>query len=176
MGRKIDITVSEHDKALARKNNLTTIGEFWVDLLQCHHQLRVLRLHPHLSPQFPSQEVSLRNEPSYMCLTQSIKAKKRRSTSILYLLVPESLFEKKQSMSYNEDVNVKRCACSDPSCNQWSDLYPHVQVTRRNMWAKKVKSNLVQLISEVGGIEVRCPFKVFSEVHFFSFAFRGLLI
>ncbi|KAF3513654.1 hypothetical protein F2Q69_00004927 [Brassica cretica] len=62
MGRKIDITVSEHDKALARKNNLTTIGEFWVDLLQCHHQLRVLRLHPHLSPQFPSQEVSLRNE------------------------------------------------------------------------------------------------------------------
>uniref|UniRef100_A0A0D3CX24 Uncharacterized protein n=1 Tax=Brassica oleracea var. oleracea TaxID=109376 RepID=A0A0D3CX24_BRAOL len=44
----------------------------------------------------------------------------------------------KQSMSYNEDVNVKHCACSDPSCNQWSDLYPHAQVTRRNMWAKKL--------------------------------------
>nr|VDD00686.1 unnamed protein product [Brassica rapa] len=36
--------------------------EFWVDLLQCHHQLRVLRLHPHLSPQFPSQEVSFRKK------------------------------------------------------------------------------------------------------------------
>ncbi|CAN6936992.1 unnamed protein product [Brassica oleracea var. botrytis] len=45
----------------------------------------------------------------------------------------------KQSMSYNEDVNVKRCACSDPSCNQQSYLYPHAQVTRKNMWAKKVK-------------------------------------
>ncbi|CAF2061459.1 hypothetical protein HID58_072189 [Brassica napus] len=78
-------------------------------------------------------------KPSYMNLTQSIKAKKRRSTSILHLIVPKSLFEKKQSMSYNEDVNVKCCACSDPSCTQWSDLYPHAQVTRRNMWAKKLK-------------------------------------
>ncbi|WZZ05925.1 hypothetical protein YC2023_091846 [Brassica napus] len=42
-------------------------------------------------------------------------------------------------MPYNEDVNVKGCACSDPSCNKWSDLYPHAQVTRRNMWAKKLK-------------------------------------
>ena len=74
-----------------------------------------------------------------MNITQSIKGKKRRSTSILHLLVPKSLFEKKQSMSYNEDVNVKCCACSDPSCTQWSDLYPHAQVTRRNMWAKKLK-------------------------------------
>ena len=74
-----------------------------------------------------------------MSLTQSIKAKKRRSTNILHLLVPKSLFEKKQSMPYNEDVNVKGCACSDPSCNKWSDLYPHAQVTRRNMWAKKLK-------------------------------------
>ncbi|WZZ67550.1 hypothetical protein YC2023_078920 [Brassica napus] len=24
--------------------------KFWVELLQCHHQLRVQRLHPHLSP------------------------------------------------------------------------------------------------------------------------------
>ncbi|CAN7053028.1 unnamed protein product [Brassica rapa subsp. trilocularis] len=70
MGGKIDSTISEHDKALARKNNLTT---------------------------------------------------------------------RKQSMPYNEDVNVKGCACSDPSCNKWSDLYPHAQVTRRNMWAKKLK-------------------------------------
>ena len=47
---KIDSTVSEHDNALVRKNNLTTrvFGRF----LQCHHQVRVLRLHPHLSPQF----------------------------------------------------------------------------------------------------------------------------
>ena len=74
-----------------------------------------------------------------MNLTQSIKAKKRRSTSILHLLVQKSLFEKKQFMSYNEDVNVKCCACSDPSCNQWSDLYPHAKVTRRNMWEKKLK-------------------------------------
>ncbi|CAN6936985.1 unnamed protein product [Brassica oleracea var. botrytis] len=74
-----------------------------------------------------------------MNLTQSIKGKKRRSTSILHLLVPKSLFEKKQSMSYNEDVNVKCCACLDPSCTQWSDLYPRAQVTRRNMWAKKLK-------------------------------------
>ncbi|CAG7903579.1 unnamed protein product [Brassica rapa] len=66
-------------------------------------------------------------------------SKKRRSTNILHLLVPKSLFEKKQSMPYNEDVNVKGCACSDPSCNKWSDLYPHAQVTRRNLWAKKLK-------------------------------------
>ncbi|KAG5380197.1 hypothetical protein IGI04_028039 [Brassica rapa subsp. trilocularis] len=46
---------------------------------------------------------------------------------ILHLLVPKSLFEKKQFMPYNEDVNVKRCECSDPSCNKWSDLYPHAQ-------------------------------------------------
>ncbi|CAN6972682.1 unnamed protein product [Brassica rapa subsp. trilocularis] len=45
----------------------------------------------------------------------------------------------KQIMSYNEDVNVKCSACSDPSTNQWSDLYPHAQVTRRNMWAEKLK-------------------------------------
>ncbi|CAF2061479.1 unnamed protein product [Brassica napus] len=45
----------------------------------------------------------------------------------------------KQSMSYNEDVNVKCCACSDPSCTQWNDLYLHAQVTRRNMCAKKLK-------------------------------------
>ncbi|CAN6936988.1 unnamed protein product [Brassica oleracea var. botrytis] len=63
----------------------------------------------------------------------------KRSTSILHLLVPKSLFEKKQSMSYNKDVNVKCCTCSDPSCIQWSDIYPHAQVTRRNMWAKKLK-------------------------------------
>ncbi|CAN7092239.1 unnamed protein product [Brassica rapa subsp. narinosa] len=74
-----------------------------------------------------------------MNLTQSIKVNKRRSTSILHLLVQKSLFEKKQFMSYNEDVNVKCCACSDPSCNQWRDLYPHAKVTRRNMWAKKLK-------------------------------------
>ncbi|KAJ4884420.1 hypothetical protein Rs2_34513 [Raphanus sativus] len=43
--RKTDSSVSEHDKALVRKNN-----KFWVDLHQCHHQLRVLRLHQHLSP------------------------------------------------------------------------------------------------------------------------------
>ncbi|CAN6804483.1 unnamed protein product [Brassica oleracea] len=41
--------------------------------------------------------------------------------------------DKALSMSYNEDVNVKCCACSDPSCTQWSDLYPHAQLTRRNM-------------------------------------------
>ncbi|CAN6936993.1 unnamed protein product [Brassica oleracea var. botrytis] len=142
--KKIDSTVSEHDKALVMKNNLTS---------------RVLGRPPPMSSSatssetsstsqssVSSQEVSLRKEgrgyyrnPSYMNLTQSINGKKRRSTSILHLLVPKSLFEKKHSMSYNEDVNVKCCACSDPSCTQWSDLYPHAQVTRRNMWAKKLK-------------------------------------
>ncbi|WZZ67549.1 hypothetical protein YC2023_078919 [Brassica napus] len=45
---KIESTVSEHDNALVRKNNLTTrvLGRF----LQCHYQVRVMRLHPHLSP------------------------------------------------------------------------------------------------------------------------------
>ncbi|CAG7862669.1 unnamed protein product [Brassica rapa] len=59
--------------------------------------------------------------------------------NILHLLVQKSLFEKKEFISYNEDVNVKCCACSDPSCNQWSDLYAHAQVTRRNMVSKKLK-------------------------------------
>ena len=58
--RKIDSTVSEHTKLWSERT--ISQSEFWVDLLQCHHQLRVLRLHPHLSPHFPSHEVSFRKE------------------------------------------------------------------------------------------------------------------
>ncbi|CAN6936994.1 unnamed protein product, partial [Brassica oleracea var. botrytis] len=42
--RKIDSTVSEHTKLWSERT--ISQSEFWVDLLQCHHQLRVLRLHP----------------------------------------------------------------------------------------------------------------------------------
>ncbi|CAN6804487.1 unnamed protein product [Brassica oleracea] len=58
--RKIDSTVSEHTKLWSERT--ISQPEFWVDLLQCHHQLRVLRLHPHLSPHFPSHEVSFRKD------------------------------------------------------------------------------------------------------------------
>ena len=55
---------------------------------------------------------------SYMSLTQSIKAKHRPSW-YSSSSCSKTLFGKKQIMTYNRDVNVKRCACSDPSCNQW---------------------------------------------------------
>ncbi|KAF8049821.1 hypothetical protein N665_2112s0006 [Sinapis alba] len=140
--RKSEISVSEHDIVHVRKNNLTT---------------RVLARPPPVSSSATSSESSPTSQspvpfsgsfleegryyrkPSYMSLTQSIKAKQRRSGSSS-LSCSKTTFEKKQSMSYNRDVNVKRCAGSDPSSNQWTDLlYPPSQVTGRHLWAKRLK-------------------------------------
>lgn len=136
--RKSESSVSEHDTVQVRKNNLTT---------------RVLARPPHpVSSSATSSESSSTSQspvpfsgsfleeggyyrkPSYMSLTQSIKAKQRRSGSSSSC--SKTPFAKKQSMSYDGHVNVKRSAGSDPLCNQWTDLYPPAQVTGRHMWAK----------------------------------------
>ncbi|KAG7589895.1 IQ motif EF-hand binding site [Arabidopsis suecica] len=135
--RKSESSVSEHDTVQVRKNNLTT---------------RVLARPPPMSSSATSSESSSTSQspvpfsgsfleeggyyrkPSYMSLTQSIKAKQRRSGSSSS--PSKTPFEKKQSMSYNGDVNVRRSAGSDPLSNQWTDLYPPAQVTGRHMWAK----------------------------------------
>ena len=124
--RKSESSVSEHDAVQVRKNSLTT---------------RVLARPPPMSSSATSSETSSTSQspvpfsgsfleeggyyrkPSYMSLTQSIKAKQRRSGSC-----SKTPFEKKQSMSFNGDVDVKRSA--------GSDLYPPAQVTGRHMWAK----------------------------------------
>ncbi|XP_056847327.1 protein IQ-DOMAIN 8-like [Raphanus sativus] len=113
--RKTDSSVSEHDKALVRKNN-----KFW----------------------FPSQEVFLRKEvnyrkPSYMTLAKSIKSKQRLSGSSSSSCSKTPFQKKQYTMSYNGDVNVKRFAGSE-----WTDLYPPAQGTGRHMWAK---ANIVPL-------------------------------
>ncbi|KAH0919364.1 hypothetical protein HID58_027024 [Brassica napus] len=127
-----------HEKALVRKNNLTT---------------KVLGRPPPMSSSATSSETSSTSQSSVPFsgrrrLLQKSKlhepdkiyqSQEETINHILHLLVPKSLFEKKQFMPYNEDVNVKRCECSDPSCNKWIDLYPHAQVTKRNMWANKLK-------------------------------------
>lgn len=135
--RKSESSVSEHDTVQVRKNNLTT---------------RVSARPPPMSSSATSSESSSTSQspvpfsgsfleeggyyrkPSYMSLTQSIKAKQRRSGSSSSC--SKTPFEKKQSMSYNGDVNVRRTAGSDQLSNQWTDLYPPAQVTGRHMWAK----------------------------------------
>ena len=89
MRGKIDIIVSEYDKALDRKNNLTT---------------RVFVRPPPMSSSATSSETSSTShspvpfsgifveeggyyrKPNYMSLTQSIKAKKRRKPSYMSLI------------------------------------------------------------------------------------------
>lgn len=128
--RKSESSVSEHDAVQVRKNSLTT---------------RVLARPPPMSSSATSSETSSTSQspvpfsgsfleeggyyrkPSYMSLTQSIKAKQRRSGSSSSAC-SRTPFEKKQSMSFNGDVDVKRSA--------GSDLYPPAQVTGRHMWAK----------------------------------------
>ncbi|CAA7052504.1 unnamed protein product, partial [Microthlaspi erraticum] len=136
--RKSESSVSEHDAVQVRKNNLST---------------RVMaRPPPPVSSSATSSESSSTSQspvpysgsfleeggyyrkPSYMSLTQSIKAKQRRSPSSSSC--SKTPFEKKQSMSFNGDVNLRRSGGSDPSSNQWTDLYPPAQVTGRHMWAK----------------------------------------
>ncbi|KAL0664922.1 hypothetical protein Bca4012_101760 [Brassica carinata] len=128
--RKSESSVSEHDAVQVRNNSLTT---------------RVLARPPPMSSSATSSETSSTSQspvpfsgsfleeggyyrkPSYMSLTQSIKAKQRRSGSSSSSC-SKTPFEKKQSMSFNGDVDVKRSA--------GSDLYPPAQVTGRHMWAK----------------------------------------
>ncbi|VVA95078.1 unnamed protein product [Arabis nemorensis] len=136
--RKSESSLSEHDAVQVRKNSLTT---------------RVLARPPHaVSSSATSSESSSTSQspvpfsgsfleeggyyrkPSYMSLTQSIKAKQRRSGSSSSC--SKTPFEKKQSMSYDGDVNLRRSAGSDPLRNQWTDLYPPAQVKGRHMWAK----------------------------------------
>ncbi|CAN8235257.1 unnamed protein product [Cochlearia groenlandica] len=138
--RKSESSVSEHDTVQVRKNSLTT---------------RVMARPPPMSSSGTSSETSSTSQspvpfsgsyleeggyyrkPSYMSLTQSIKAKQRRSGSSSSSC-SKTPFEKKQSMSFNGDVNVRRNAGSESLCNnnQWTDLYPPAQVTGRHMWAK----------------------------------------
>lgn len=138
--RKSESSVSEHDTVQVRKNNLTT-------------RVMARPPPPPVSSSATSSESSSTSQspvpysgsfleeggyyrkPSYMSLTQSIKAKQRRSGSASSSC-SKTPFEKKQSMSFNGDVNVRRSAGSDQSCNQWTDLYPPAQVTGRHMWAK----------------------------------------
>ncbi|KAF3517365.1 hypothetical protein DY000_02062586 [Brassica cretica] len=114
--KKIDSTVSEHDKALVMKNNLTT---------------RVLDRPPPMSSSATSSETSSTSQSPVSSHEVFLRKELSRDDQVrLHLLVPKHHLSR-NSMSYNGDVNVKGCAGSE-----WTDLYPPAQGTGKHMWAK----------------------------------------
>ncbi|XP_010537594.1 PREDICTED: protein IQ-DOMAIN 1 isoform X2 [Tarenaya hassleriana] len=136
--KSCESSVSEHDTVHVRKNNLTTRVLAKPPPLLSGSSSETSTSSTSLSPVLYSgsllEEDGYYRKPSYMTLTESTKAKQRQSGPSC----PRTPSQKKQSVSYNGDL--KSNAGSDPSCNQWTDLYPPNLVSGRRVWVKSQRN------------------------------------